>query len=161
MAPAERVSPPRYSPAGPHVAVSALLGHGLEELKARLEEAVLRATGRHVLTLRVRLAGPQLRCGGGRGGGGGGGGRAGSGEWGAGRGARAGAWRQRVDVPGPGARPHDGREVGRSEGRKVGMLPGCASRVRAPGTRCGGPAGLSDAPPSAGCTRRRRCRTCM
>uniref|UniRef100_A0A8C4LKG9 Putative GTP-binding protein 6 n=1 Tax=Equus asinus TaxID=9793 RepID=A0A8C4LKG9_EQUAS len=51
---------PGYSPAGPHVAVSALLGHGLEELKARLEEAVLRATGRRVLTLRVRLAGPQL-----------------------------------------------------------------------------------------------------
>lgn len=44
------------------MAVSALLGLGLEELKARLEEAVLRATGRRVLTLRVGLAGPQLRC---------------------------------------------------------------------------------------------------
>lgn len=63
---------------GPHaVAVSALLGLGLEELKARLEDAVLTATGRRVLTLRVRLAGAQLRCVGGageglgRGGGGG------------------------------------------------------------------------------------------
>lgn len=62
---AERVCGPpphRYSPAGPRVlAVSALLGFGLEELKAELEDAVLRATGRQVLTLRVRLAGPQLR----------------------------------------------------------------------------------------------------
>uniref|UniRef100_A0A4X1TFE8 Putative GTP-binding protein 6 n=1 Tax=Sus scrofa TaxID=9823 RepID=A0A4X1TFE8_PIG len=38
----------------------ALLGLGLEELKARLEDAVLTATGRRVLTLRVRLAGAQL-----------------------------------------------------------------------------------------------------
>ena len=44
------------------MAVSALLGLGLEELKARLEGAVLRATGRRVRTLRVGLAGPQLRC---------------------------------------------------------------------------------------------------
>ncbi|XP_047572568.1 putative GTP-binding protein 6 isoform X1 [Lutra lutra] len=52
---------PGYSPAEPQaVAVSALLGHGLPELKARLEDAVLRATGRQVLTLRVRLAGAQL-----------------------------------------------------------------------------------------------------
>ena len=52
---------PRYKPMGPHaVAVSALLGLGLEELKARLEDAVLTATGRRVLTLRVRLAGAQL-----------------------------------------------------------------------------------------------------
>ncbi|XP_061034936.1 putative GTP-binding protein 6 isoform X2 [Eubalaena glacialis] len=52
---------PGYRPAEPNaVAVSALLGLGLEELKARLEGAVLRATGRRVLTLRVGLAGPQL-----------------------------------------------------------------------------------------------------
>ncbi|XP_077920846.1 putative GTP-binding protein 6 isoform X2 [Halichoerus grypus] len=52
---------PGYSPAGPQaVAVSAVLGHGLPELRARLEDAVLRATGRRVLTLRVRLAGTQL-----------------------------------------------------------------------------------------------------
>ncbi|EGW14374.1 Putative GTP-binding protein 6 [Cricetulus griseus] len=52
---------PGYSPPGPGVlAVSALLGHGLDELKAALEESVLRATGRQVLTLCVRLGGPQL-----------------------------------------------------------------------------------------------------
>ncbi|XP_032736152.1 putative GTP-binding protein 6 [Lontra canadensis] len=52
---------PGYSPAEPQaVAVSALLGHGLPELKARLEDAIRRATGRQVLTLRVRLAGTQL-----------------------------------------------------------------------------------------------------
>ncbi|XP_053747931.1 putative GTP-binding protein 6 [Panthera pardus] len=50
-----------YSPSVSQVvAVSALLGHGLPELRARLEDAVLRATGRQVLTLRVRLAGAQL-----------------------------------------------------------------------------------------------------
>lgn len=43
--------------------MSAHLGLGLEQLKAALEDAVLRATGRRVLTLRVRLAGPQLRWG--------------------------------------------------------------------------------------------------
>lgn len=68
-----RASPHRYSPEGPRVlAVSALLGLGLEELKAEVEDAIMRATGRQVLTLRVRLAGPQLRCvglSGGRGGG--------------------------------------------------------------------------------------------
>lgn len=54
---------PGYSPVGPRVlAVSALLGLGLEELKAEVEDAIMRATGRQVLTLRVRLAGPQLRC---------------------------------------------------------------------------------------------------
>lgn len=52
---------PGYSPSGPSaVAVSALLGHGLEELKAGLEAAILRATGRHVVTLRVGLQGAQL-----------------------------------------------------------------------------------------------------
>ncbi|XP_058906489.1 putative GTP-binding protein 6 isoform X2 [Kogia breviceps] len=52
---------PGYRPAEPGaVAVSALLGLGLEELKARLDRAVLRAAGRRVLTLRVGLAGPQL-----------------------------------------------------------------------------------------------------
>ncbi|XP_032963419.1 putative GTP-binding protein 6 isoform X2 [Rhinolophus ferrumequinum] len=52
---------PGYSPEGPRVlAVSALLGLGLEELKAEVEDAIMRATGRQVLTLRVRLAGPQL-----------------------------------------------------------------------------------------------------
>ncbi|XP_077002165.1 putative GTP-binding protein 6 [Tamandua tetradactyla] len=53
---------PGYSPPEPKaLAVSALLGQGLEQLKAELEAAVLRATGRQVLTLRIRLAGSQLR----------------------------------------------------------------------------------------------------
>ncbi|XP_073920299.1 putative GTP-binding protein 6 isoform X2 [Castor canadensis] len=52
---------PGYCPPEPNaMAVSALLGRGLEELKAEVEEAILRATGRRVLTLRVMLAGPQL-----------------------------------------------------------------------------------------------------
>ncbi|KAK2501146.1 hypothetical protein MC885_017290, partial [Smutsia gigantea] len=52
---------PGYNPTEPRaVAVSALLGLGLEELKAQLEDAVLQATGRRVLVLRVRLAGAQL-----------------------------------------------------------------------------------------------------
>ncbi|XP_011827441.1 PREDICTED: putative GTP-binding protein 6 [Mandrillus leucophaeus] len=54
--------PGRYSPTEPNaVPVSALLGHGLQELKAELDAAVLKATGRQILTLRVRLAGAQLR----------------------------------------------------------------------------------------------------
>ncbi|XP_011812379.1 PREDICTED: putative GTP-binding protein 6 [Colobus angolensis palliatus] len=53
---------PGYSPTEPSaVPVSALLGHGLRELKAELDAAVLKATGRQILTLRVRLAGAQLR----------------------------------------------------------------------------------------------------
>ncbi|XP_055991120.1 putative GTP-binding protein 6 [Sorex fumeus] len=52
---------PGYCPTGPHaVAVSALLGQGLEELKAKLEDAVLMATGKQILTFRVHLDGPQL-----------------------------------------------------------------------------------------------------
>ncbi|XP_069429707.1 putative GTP-binding protein 6 isoform X4 [Ovis canadensis] len=52
---------PGYTPVEPDVlAVSALLGLGLDELMARVEDAILRATGRRTLTLRVRLAGPQL-----------------------------------------------------------------------------------------------------
>lgn len=54
--------PHRYSPKELHaVAVSALLGLGLEELRAQLEDAVLQATGRRILVLRVPLAGAQLR----------------------------------------------------------------------------------------------------
>ncbi|XP_030664931.1 putative GTP-binding protein 6 isoform X2 [Nomascus leucogenys] len=52
---------PGYSPTEPNVVpVSALRGHGLQELKAELDAAVLKATGRQILTLRVRLAGAQL-----------------------------------------------------------------------------------------------------
>lgn len=42
------------------LAVSAVSGRGLDELKAALEASVLRATGRQLLTIRVRLGGPQL-----------------------------------------------------------------------------------------------------
>ncbi|CAK6431693.1 unnamed protein product [Pipistrellus nathusii] len=52
---------PGYRPEEPGaLAVSALRGWGLEQLRAALEAAVLSATGRRALTLRVRLAGPQL-----------------------------------------------------------------------------------------------------
>nr|XP_054107626.1 putative GTP-binding protein 6 [Callithrix jacchus] len=52
---------PGYHATEPNVVpVSALLGHGLQELKAELDAAVLKATGRQVLTLRVQLAGAQL-----------------------------------------------------------------------------------------------------
>ncbi|XP_039770107.1 putative GTP-binding protein 6, partial [Ornithorhynchus anatinus] len=51
----------RYAPAEPNaVAVSALLGHGLGELKAEIDRVVLKATGRKVLTLKIDLAGAQL-----------------------------------------------------------------------------------------------------
>ncbi|XP_013361036.1 PREDICTED: putative GTP-binding protein 6 [Chinchilla lanigera] len=52
---------PGYRPPEPGaLAVSALHGLGLQQLRIRLEDAVLAATGRRVLTLRVPLAGPQL-----------------------------------------------------------------------------------------------------
>ncbi|XP_038612950.1 putative GTP-binding protein 6 isoform X1 [Tachyglossus aculeatus] len=51
----------RYTPSEPNaVAVSALRGHGLEELKAEIDRMVLKATGRKVLTLKIDLAGAQL-----------------------------------------------------------------------------------------------------
>ncbi|XP_072433040.1 putative GTP-binding protein 6 [Chiloscyllium punctatum] len=42
------------------VAVSALHGLGMQELKEKIEEAVLQATGKLILTIQVDLAGPQL-----------------------------------------------------------------------------------------------------
>ncbi|KAM7318517.1 hypothetical protein ACRRTK_021629 [Alexandromys fortis] len=42
--------------------VSALLGHGLDKLKATLEESVLQATGWRGLTLCLQLGRPQLCC---------------------------------------------------------------------------------------------------
>ncbi|KAM6143989.1 putative GTP-binding protein 6 [Erethizon dorsatum] len=52
---------PGYSAPEPSaLAVSALCRLGLEQLKARLEDAVLAATGRRALTFCVPLAGPQL-----------------------------------------------------------------------------------------------------
>ncbi|XP_067841859.1 putative GTP-binding protein 6 [Heptranchias perlo] len=50
-----------YQPTDPNiVAVSALHGFGLDELKKKIEEAVLRATGKLILTIEINLAGPQL-----------------------------------------------------------------------------------------------------
>ncbi|XP_020372818.1 putative GTP-binding protein 6 [Rhincodon typus] len=50
-----------YQPTDPNtVAVSALHGLGMEELKKKIEEAVLQATGRLIRTIQVELAGPQL-----------------------------------------------------------------------------------------------------
>ncbi|XP_048389523.2 putative GTP-binding protein 6 isoform X2 [Stegostoma tigrinum] len=50
-----------YLPSDPNtVAVSALHGLGLEELKKKIEEAVLQATGKLIRTIQVELAGPQL-----------------------------------------------------------------------------------------------------
>ncbi|XP_078401230.1 putative GTP-binding protein 6 [Cetorhinus maximus] len=50
-----------YEPTDPNtVAVSALHGLGMDELTKKIEEAVLRATGKLILTIRVNLAGPQL-----------------------------------------------------------------------------------------------------
>uniref|UniRef100_A0A8C9G1Y3 Hflx-type G domain-containing protein n=1 Tax=Pavo cristatus TaxID=9049 RepID=A0A8C9G1Y3_PAVCR len=42
------------------VAISALHGHGLEELKEEIEKKILKATGKKILTITVNLQGPQL-----------------------------------------------------------------------------------------------------
>ncbi|XP_051840578.1 putative GTP-binding protein 6 [Antechinus flavipes] len=42
------------------ITISALLGHGLEKLKAEIESAVLKATGKKLLTLNIKLEGAQL-----------------------------------------------------------------------------------------------------
>ncbi|XP_053313488.1 putative GTP-binding protein 6 [Spea bombifrons] len=42
------------------VPVSALLGYGLEDLKRKVEAAVMKSTGRTVLTIKVNLESPQL-----------------------------------------------------------------------------------------------------
>ncbi|EDM14076.1 GTP binding protein 6 (putative) (predicted), isoform CRA_b [Rattus norvegicus] len=52
--------PGHTTPCSGALAVSAVSGRGLDELKAALEASVLRATGRQLLTIRVRLGGPQL-----------------------------------------------------------------------------------------------------
>ncbi|XP_038673746.1 putative GTP-binding protein 6 isoform X1 [Scyliorhinus canicula] len=50
-----------YEPTDPDaVAVSALHGLGMDELTKKIEEAVLRVTGKLILTIEVNLAGPQL-----------------------------------------------------------------------------------------------------
>ncbi|XP_074848307.1 putative GTP-binding protein 6 [Carettochelys insculpta] len=51
----------RYQSPEPNaIAVSALLGYGLEKLKEEIERTVLKTTGRNILTIKVNLAGPQL-----------------------------------------------------------------------------------------------------
>ncbi|XP_072333374.1 putative GTP-binding protein 6 [Scyliorhinus torazame] len=50
-----------YEPTDPDaVAVSALHGLGMDELTKKIEEAVVRVTGKLILTIEVNLAGPQL-----------------------------------------------------------------------------------------------------
>ncbi|NXF17054.1 Y3725 protein, partial [Rhodinocichla rosea] len=51
----------RYKPAEENaLAVSALHGHGLEELKQEIERKILTATGKKILTVNINLEGPQL-----------------------------------------------------------------------------------------------------
>ncbi|NXC95129.1 GTPB6 protein, partial [Certhia familiaris] len=51
----------RYKPAEENaLAVSALYGHGLEELKQEIEKKILTATGKKILTVDINLKGPQL-----------------------------------------------------------------------------------------------------
>ncbi|XP_048350256.1 putative GTP-binding protein 6 isoform X2 [Sphaerodactylus townsendi] len=50
-----------YHPTEPNaIAISALLGHGLDNLKEEIERTVLKITGRQILTIQVDLSGPQL-----------------------------------------------------------------------------------------------------
>ncbi|NWW54109.1 GTPB6 protein, partial [Pedionomus torquatus] len=51
----------RYKPTEENaLAISALHGHGLEELKEEIEKKILTATGKKILKLHVNLEGPQL-----------------------------------------------------------------------------------------------------
>nr|XP_028583629.1 putative GTP-binding protein 6 isoform X1 [Podarcis muralis] len=51
----------RYHPAEPEaMAISALLGHGLEELKKEIDSRVLKVTGKNIMTIKIDLSGPQL-----------------------------------------------------------------------------------------------------
>ncbi|KAM6098240.1 putative GTP-binding protein 6 isoform 1-T1 [Theristicus caerulescens] len=51
----------RYKPTEENaLAISALHGHGLEELKEEIEKKILAATGKKILTVNVNLEGPQL-----------------------------------------------------------------------------------------------------
>ncbi|KAM3934231.1 putative GTP-binding protein 6 [Leptodactylus fuscus] len=49
-----------YDCEGPAIAMSALLGYGLEELKERIEKTVMTNTNRIIMTIRVNLESPQL-----------------------------------------------------------------------------------------------------
>uniref|UniRef100_A0A8C6YXH3 GTP binding protein 6 (putative) n=1 Tax=Nothoprocta perdicaria TaxID=30464 RepID=A0A8C6YXH3_NOTPE len=42
------------------LAISALHGHGLEELKEEIEKRILKTTGKKILTVKINLEGPQL-----------------------------------------------------------------------------------------------------
>ncbi|NXI88480.1 Y3725 protein, partial [Rhipidura dahli] len=51
----------RYKPTEENAfAISALHGHGLEELKQEIERKILTATGKKILTVNINLEGPQL-----------------------------------------------------------------------------------------------------
>ncbi|KAM4788281.1 putative GTP-binding protein 6 isoform 1-T1 [Cyanocitta cristata] len=51
----------RYKPTEENaLAISALHGHGLEELKQEIEKKILTATGKMILTVNINLEGPQL-----------------------------------------------------------------------------------------------------
>lgn len=51
----------RYEASDPEVtAISALKQHGLEVLKEKIEEAVVKYTGKQTMTLKVQLNTPQL-----------------------------------------------------------------------------------------------------
>ncbi|XP_013910339.1 PREDICTED: putative GTP-binding protein 6 isoform X1 [Thamnophis sirtalis] len=51
----------RYQPTEQNAIVtSALLGHGLKELKEEIEERVLKGTGKKIMTIKINLSGPQL-----------------------------------------------------------------------------------------------------
>ncbi|XP_075593174.1 putative GTP-binding protein 6 [Balearica regulorum gibbericeps] len=51
----------RYKPTEENaLAISALHGHGLEELKEEIEKKILTVTGKKILTVNVNLQGPQL-----------------------------------------------------------------------------------------------------
>ncbi|NXB55799.1 Y3725 protein, partial [Struthidea cinerea] len=51
----------RYKPTEENaLAISALHGHGLEELKQEIEKKILTATGKKILTVTINLEGPQL-----------------------------------------------------------------------------------------------------
>ncbi|NXN97426.1 GTPB6 protein, partial [Rhinopomastus cyanomelas] len=51
----------RYKPTEENaLAISALQGHGLAQLKEEIEKKILAATGKKILTVNVNLEGPQL-----------------------------------------------------------------------------------------------------
>ncbi|XP_053563721.1 putative GTP-binding protein 6 [Bombina bombina] len=50
----------KYEASADALPLSALLGHGLEDLKQQIETGVMRSTGRNIVTINVNLASPQL-----------------------------------------------------------------------------------------------------